>query len=93
MCAVAEVANPGLECWGVVLANDLAVRLDGGMTRNRCPLAGVVDKANVDRLVLLQVVSLARLGVGVEEKVEAMSFLFAISNVVAARWSTAYLGG
>jgi hypothetical protein len=73
--AVTEVADPGLERGGVVLADDFAVGLDGGVAGDGGPLARVVDEADVDGCVLLEVVGLAGLGVGVEEEVEAVALL------------------
>jgi hypothetical protein len=58
-----------------VLLDDSAVGLDGGLAGDGCPLAGVVDETNVDGGVLLQVISLARLGVGVEEDVKSVCLL------------------
>lgn len=75
MLAVAEVADPGLERWRVVLADNLAISLNGCMARDGSPFSGVVDEANVDRRVFFQVICLARLSVGVEEEIEAVSFL------------------
>jgi len=62
-----------------VLLDDSAVGLDGGVAGDGCPLAGVGDEANVDGLVLLEIVGLARLGVGMEEEVEAICFLLNVS--------------
>jgi hypothetical protein len=45
------------------------------MARDGSPLSRVVDEANVDRRVLLEVISLTRLGVGVEEEVKAVTLL------------------
>lgn len=58
-----------------MLADDVAVGLDGCVTRDGGPLASVVDEADIDCGVLLEIVGLSRLGVGVEEDVEAVSFL------------------
>jgi hypothetical protein len=62
-----------------MLLDNSAVSLNGGLAGDGRPLAGVGDEANVDRGVLLEVVGLARLGVGVEEEVEAISFLLLVS--------------
>jgi hypothetical protein len=58
-----------------VLPNDLTICLDGGMAGDGSPLAGVVDEAEVNGLVGLEVVGLSRLGVGVEEEIEAITLL------------------
>ena len=81
MCAVTEIAKPGLQRGRVVLLDDVAVNFDGCMSRNRCPLARVVDEANVDGGVGLEIVGLAGLSVGVEEKVEAIALLWYVSIV------------
>ena len=40
MRAVAEVAEPGLESWRIVLLDGRTVSQNGGFARNRGPLAG-----------------------------------------------------
>jgi hypothetical protein len=62
-----------------VLLNNSAVCLNGRFARDGRPLPGVVDETNVDGRVFLEVVGLARLGIGVEEDVEAVCFLFILS--------------
>lgn len=81
MLAVAEVTNPCLECRRVVFLNNAAIRLDGGMARYGSPFSRVVDKTNVDRRVRLKIICLARFGVGVEEKIEAIALLSEVSIV------------
>jgi hypothetical protein len=73
--AVTEVAEPGLERWGVVLLDASAVGLDGSGAGNAGPLAAVVEESEIDVGVLLEVVGLARLGVGVENEVDAVVLL------------------
>lgn len=73
--AVAEVTNPCLECWRVVLVHLLAVGLDLGLAGNRGPLAGWGEEADVDVWVGLEVVGLAGLGVGVEDDVDTVALL------------------
>lgn len=73
--AVTKITNPSLQSWGVVLPNNITVGLDRGMARDGGPLARGVDEPNVDRRVLLKVIGLARLGVGVEEEIEAVALL------------------
>jgi hypothetical protein len=77
--AVAEVAEPRLQRRRVVFFDNGAVGLDGGVARDGRPLARVGDEAEVDRSMLLEVVGLAGLGVGVEEEVEAVSFLLNVN--------------
>jgi len=73
--AVTEVADPGLEGWGVVLVDLLAIGLDGGFAGDGGPFAGVVEEAEVDFGVSVEVVGLAGFGVGVEDEVDAVAFL------------------
>jgi hypothetical protein len=91
MRAVTEIADPGLERGRVVLPHNLAICLDGSVAGDGSPLARVVDEAEVDGLVLLEVVCLARLGVGVEEEIEAVALLRLVSsynaNVMSRPWA------
>lgn len=75
MRTVFQVAEPGFEGWRVVFADGLAVGDDGGFAANGGPFAGGVQEGNVDFGVGLQVVGFAGFGVGVEEEVEAATFL------------------
>ena len=75
--AVLEITEPGFERRRVELANLLPVGLDGGDAGDGRPLAGVVEEAEVDFAVALEVVGLAGLGVGVEDQVDAVAFLHA----------------
>jgi hypothetical protein len=75
MDAIAEVAEPSLEGWAVVLSNEATICADAGVSSDRSPLSGGVDERNVDMRVSIEVVGLARLSVGVEEKVNASSLL------------------
>jgi hypothetical protein len=77
--AITKITKPGLQPRGVVLLDNSAVSLDSGMTRDGRPLAGAGNETNVDRRILLEVVGLARLGVGVEEEIKAVSFLLSVS--------------
>lgn len=58
-----------------MFANNVTVGLDRGVAGNGCPFARVVDEADVDCSVLLEIVGLARLSIGVEKKVKAVSLL------------------
>jgi len=73
--AVTEVAEPCLESGRVELLNTGAVGFDGGSAGDAGPLAGVVEEGEVDLGVLFEVVGLARLGVGVENEVDAIVLL------------------
>jgi hypothetical protein len=75
MRAVPEVAQPGLQSFGVVLLDRLAVRLDGGEAGDGGPFAGGVQEGDVDVRVGLQLIRLAGLGVGVKDEVDAAAFL------------------
>jgi len=73
--AVAEVTDPCLERWRVVLVHLLAVGLDLGVAGDRGPFAGWGEEADVDVWVGLEVVGLAGLGVGVEDDVDTVALL------------------
>lgn len=48
MLAVTQVSQPCLEGRAVVLLDQLAIRLDGGLSGDGSPLAGAVQERNVD---------------------------------------------
>lgn len=73
--AVTEVTDPCLESGRVVLVDDAAVSLDASLAGKGSPFAGVVQEAEVDVRVGLEVIGLARLGVGVEDEVNAVALL------------------
>ena len=79
MCAVAKITNPGLELRGVILLDDVTVADDRGFAADGGPLACAVEESDVDGGVGVKVVSLAGFGVGVEDQVDATSFLFNVS--------------
>lgn len=70
--AVAQVAQPRLESRAVVLPDGVAVGDDGRVARHRGPFARGVEEGHVDVRVAGDVVRLARLGVGVEDQVDAV---------------------
>lgn len=72
---ITEISDPGLQTGGVILADLLAVGLDGDPAGDGGPLAGGVVEGKVDVGVVLEVVGLARLGVGVEKKVDVVILL------------------
>lgn len=67
MHAIAEITEPGLQGGSIVLGHQAAVGINGGSSSDGSPLSRGVDKGDVDVRVGGEVVSLARLGVGVEE--------------------------
>lgn len=73
--SVAEVANPGLEGWAVVLLDEASVGDDLGHAADGGPLARAVDEGDVDVGVCRELIGLVRLGVGVEEEVNASALL------------------
>lgn len=75
MLAISQVTNPRLEAGGIVLLDRRAVRLDRRLAADRRPFARRRQEGDVDVRVVLQIVRLARLRVGVEEKVETVRFL------------------
>jgi hypothetical protein len=68
MCAVTEVAEPGLQSRRVVFLDSGAVSEDAGFAGNGCPLAGAVEEGDVDGRVGGDVICLAGFGVGVEDE-------------------------
>lgn len=67
MLAVAQVADPRLQGRRVVLVDEIAVGDNVGLAGNGGPFAGVVEEAEVDVGVVLEVVGFAGFGVGVED--------------------------
>lgn len=87
--AVTEVTQPGLEAGGVVLADLLAVGLNGGNTGDGSPLAGGLEEGQVDVIVRLEVIGLARLAVGVEDEVDTVALLGGEGHAARDEESTA----
>jgi len=73
---IAEITNPGLQIRGIVLLDCGAVGDDLAGTGDRGPLSARVDESNVDVAVRIDVIGLARLGVGMEDEVNAAVLLF-----------------
>jgi hypothetical protein len=73
--AITEVAEPCLKRRRVVFLDAGAVGLDGSGAGNAGPLAAVVEEGEVNFGVFLEVIGLARLGVGVEDEVDAVVLL------------------
>jgi hypothetical protein len=73
--AVTEITKPGLQCGSIVLGDQAAVGVNGGSSSDGSPLSRGVDEGDVDMGVGGEVVSLARLGVSVEEQVNASGLL------------------
>ena len=73
--AIAEVTEPRLERWGVVLLDCVAVGLDDGFAGDGGPFTGVVEEAEVDVRVGFEVVCFAGFGVGVEDEVDGVFLL------------------
>ena len=73
--AVTEITHPRLERGAVVLLDGGAVGEDLGRAGDGGPFAGGVEEGDVDGRVLVEIVSLAGLGIGVEEEVDATSLL------------------
>ena len=81
MCTILEISEPGLQSWGVVFLDHVAGSEDRGGAGNRCPFAGGIEEGDVDVRVGIDVAGLARFGVGVEDEVDAVIFLFIVSDV------------
>ena len=75
MRPVLEIAQPGLERGGVVLADGFAVSDDGGFAADGGPFARRVQEGDIDLRVRFQVVRLPGFGVGVEKQVDAAALL------------------
>ena len=75
VCAVAQVTKPGFERGRVVFLDGGAVINDGCRAAHTRPAAGGVQEGDINMRVGLEVGCLARLGVCVEEKVDAAGFL------------------
>lgn len=75
MLPVPKVANPRLQCLGVVLVHDSAIGLYGGLTRDGSPFSSRIQEGEVDLGVFVQVVCFAGLGVCVEDEVDAIALL------------------
>jgi hypothetical protein len=73
--SVAEVTQPGLERRAVVLLDQATICDNLSDAADRRPLARAVEERDVDVRVLGQLVRLVRLGVGVEEQVNATVLL------------------
>merc|ERR1711963_199154 len=71
MLSVAKVPEPRLERRVVMLLDEISVRHDRGLARDRRPLARHVEEGDVDVRVARQVVCLAGLGVCVEQEIDA----------------------
>ena len=72
---IAEVAEPRLETGRVELVHLFPVGDDGRIARDGRPFAVRVQEAQVDFRVGLDIVRLARLGVGVEDEVRSVVLL------------------
>lgn len=73
---VAEVAEPGLEDGRVKLLDGGTVGDDGGAAGDGRPFARGRQESDVDVGVVGEVVGFAGFGVGVEEEVDAVAFLW-----------------
>lgn len=73
--AISKVAEPGLESGTVGLLDELAVRNDAGLARDRGPVARRVVEGDVGVRVAGDFVRLVRLCVCVEEEVDATRLL------------------
>ena len=75
MDAVAQVSQPSLEVLAVMLLDERPVGDHIGCAAHRCPVTRVVEEADVDVRIAGNVNRLARLGVCVEQEVDAAAFL------------------
>lgn len=79
MFPIAEVSEPDFQVGGVVFFHTGAIRFDGGFAADGGPFAAVVEEGEVHVGGVFEVVGLAGFGVGVEDEVDAVVFLFAVS--------------
>lgn len=79
MDSVAKIAQPGLQAAAVCLLDQIAIRNNTRLARDRSPLARAINEGHVHVWIIGQVVGLAGLGVCVEEKINATGFLLEIS--------------
>ena len=79
VCAIAEVANPGLELLRVVFLDNIAITDHRSFAADRSPLACAVEEGDIDGRVGIEIVGLAGFGVGVEDEVDATGFLDNVS--------------
>lgn len=75
MLAVLQVAKPCFQGRRVVFADHLPVSDNVGFAGNRGPLAGGVEEGDVDLGFGLEVIGLAGFSVGVEQEINAATFL------------------
>ena len=75
MLAIFQVAKPCLQGRRIVFADHLTISDNVGFAGNRGPFAGGVEEGNVDLRFGLEVIGFAGFGVGVEEEVNAATFL------------------
>lgn len=75
MDSISQVPQPGPQVGAVVLLDEGSVYDNVGEAADRGPLAGGVQEADVDVRIVGEIVSLAGLGVGVEEEIDATGFL------------------
>lgn len=92
--AITKITEPGLESGRVVLSDLLSVGLKRGLAGDGCPFARRIEESEVDVRVRFEIIGLARLGVGVEDKINAIALLDR-GSVLAweyRRGEEAYLG-
>lgn len=73
--AITEITEPCLERGRVVLSDPLSVGLKCGLAGDGCPFARGIEESEVDVRVRFEVIGLARFGVGVEDKINAVALL------------------
>jgi hypothetical protein len=74
---IAEITQPRLQRRRVVRPNLFTVGLNSRFPGNRRPLAAAIEEAEVDLRIRSEVIGLARLGIGVEDEVDAVVLLSA----------------
>jgi hypothetical protein len=78
--AISQISQPGLQRLVVVLLDQRSICDDASLSSNGSPFSGGVDEGDVDVRVAGEVVGLAGLCVGMEEKIDTLRFLSNIST-------------
>lgn len=74
--AVLQIAKPRFQGGRIVFANHLTVSDNVGLARDGGPFAGGIEEGDVDFRLRLEIVGFARFSIGVEQEVNAASFLY-----------------
>lgn len=76
MFPIPQIAQPRFQRYRVIFAYHCTISNDVCLSRDGSPLAGRIEKGNIDLRVGLQIVGFAGLGVGMKYEIDAIAFLF-----------------